>query len=77
MVSLLWVSNKADTRCGPKPLARSLRGAAAGMMDGLGAVFSNSAEKAGADREAEIHELHAKIGQITVERDFLARGLRR
>ncbi len=46
-------------------------------MDGLGAVFSTGAEKAGAEREAEIHDLHAKIGQLTVERDFLARGLER
>ena len=46
-------------------------------LDGLGSVFSNGAEKAVVDREAEIHDLHAKIGQLTVERDFLARGLRR
>ena len=46
-------------------------------MDGLGAVFSNGAERAGRDREAELHDLHAKIGQLTVERDFLARGLKR
>jgi transposase len=26
-----------------------------------------------ADREREIERLHAKIGQLTVERDFLAR----
>ncbi len=46
-------------------------------MEGLDAVFSNGAEKAGAEHEAEIHDLHAKIGQLTVERDFLARGLKR
>ena len=46
-------------------------------VDGLDAVFSNGAEKASADREVEIHDLHAKIGQLTVERDFLARGLKR
>ncbi len=46
-------------------------------MDGLGAVFSNGAERAGRDHEAELHDLHAKIGQLTVERDFLARGLKR
>jgi transposase len=45
--------------------------------DGLGAVFSNGADKARVDREGEIHDLHAKIGQLTVERDFLARGLKR
>ena len=46
-------------------------------MDGLGAVFSNGAERATQDHEAEVHDLHAKIGQLTVERDFLAGGLKR
>jgi len=46
-------------------------------MDGLGAVFSNGADKARADHDDEVHELHAKIGQLTVERDFLANGLKR
>ncbi len=46
-------------------------------MDGLGAVFSNGADKSRVDHEGEIHDLHAKIGQLTVERDFLARGLKR
>ena len=46
-------------------------------MDGLSAVFSNGAEKARMNHDGEIHDLHAKIGQLTVERDFLARGLKR
>ena len=46
-------------------------------MDGLGDVFSNGAEHARRDREDEVHDLHAKIGQLTVERDFLAKGLKR
>ena len=46
-------------------------------MDGLGTVFSNGAEHARQDHETEVHDLHAKIGQLTVERDFLARGLKR
>jgi len=46
-------------------------------VNGLGAVFSNGAERAGRDHEAEVHELHAKIGELTVERDFLASGLKR
>ena len=29
------------------------------------------------DTEHKLKELHAKIGQLTVERDFLARGLKR
>jgi transposase len=46
-------------------------------MDGLGAVFSNGAERAGRDHESEVRNLHAKIGELTVERDFLAKGLKR
>ncbi len=46
-------------------------------LEGLGAIFSNGTDRAGAAHEAEIHDLHAKIGQLTVERDFLARGLKR
>ena len=46
-------------------------------MDGLGAVFSGGADKAGSDHEAEVHNLHAKIGQLTVERDFSSKGLKR
>ena len=46
-------------------------------MNGLGEVFSNGADQARRDHDAEVHDLHAKIGQLTVERDFLARGLRR
>ena len=46
-------------------------------MDGLSGVFSNGAAKAGADHDAEVHDLQAKIGQLTVERDFLAKGLER
>jgi transposase-like protein len=46
-------------------------------LDGLGAVFSNGSDAARRDHEAEIERLHAKIGQLTVERDFLSRGLKR
>ena len=46
-------------------------------MDGLGEVFSNGADRALRDHDSEVHDLHAKIGQLTVERDFLAKGLKR
>ena len=46
-------------------------------VDGLGSVFSNGADKARMDHDSEVHDLHAKIGQLTVERDFLAKGLKR
>ena len=46
-------------------------------QDGLGAIFSNGVDKVRVDHESEVHGLHAKIGQLTVERDFSARGLAR
>jgi len=46
-------------------------------VDGLGTVFSDNAEKAERDHEAAVRVLHAKIGELTVERDFLVRGLKR
>jgi transposase-like protein len=46
-------------------------------VDGLSEVFSNGADRAHRDHETEVRDLHAKIGELTVERDFLARGLKR
>ena len=46
-------------------------------VEGLGAVFSNGAAGGDRDHEAEVRDLHAKIGELTVERDFLAKGLKR
>ena len=46
--------------------------AVAGMKE----VFSNGARRTRDDHEAEVRDLHAKIGELTVERDFLARGLK-
>ena len=46
-------------------------------VDGLSEVFSNGTDRERQDRETEVRALHAKIGQLTVERDFLAGGLKR
>ncbi len=46
-------------------------------MDGLGEVFSNGVDRARSSHEAEVKELHAKIGELTVVNDFLAKGLKR
>ena len=46
-------------------------------IDGLSEVFSNGTDRARQDHDAEIRDLHAKIGQLTVERDFLSGGLKR
>ena len=47
-------------------------------MDSLVDVFSGNGCKAGdASHGAEVKELHAKIGQLTVEKDFLAKAFSR
>ena len=46
-------------------------------LEGLQEVFAGGANHRHADQETVIHDLHAKIGELTVERDFLSRGLGR
>lgn len=43
-------------------------------VDGMAAVFSGKAEAVEASRESELEKLHAKIGQLVVERDFLRKA---
>ncbi len=43
-------------------------------VEGMAAVFSGKAEAAEASREAEVEKLHAKIGELVVERDFVRRA---
>jgi transposase len=43
-------------------------------MEGMVDVFSKKASGSGSDHEHTIKELHAKIGQLTVERDFLSKA---
>ena len=43
-------------------------------IEGLSGTFSGKAEAAEQGREEEIEKLHAKIGQLVVERDFLRRA---
>lgn len=43
--------------------------------DGLSDVFAGKAGGA-VDREAEVKELHPKIGRLAVGNDFLAKGLK-
>ena len=40
-------------------------------------LFAKGPPPAAADREVEIQKLHEKIGQLTIEVDFLARAFRR
>ncbi len=46
-------------------------------IDGMAASFSGNPEAAAACSPVEVDRLHAKIGQLVVERDFLAKGLSR
>ncbi len=46
-------------------------------IEGLAGVFSGKTSRIEAANEAQIKELHAKIGQLTVERDFLAKAFAR
>ena len=48
-------------------------------MEGLSAVFSDrsAAQETAKSSEAEVEKLHAKIGQLLVERDFLAKAFGR
>ena len=45
-------------------------------IDGMTGVFSDKVKRAN-DNEVEVKELHAKIGKLAVENDFLAQGLKR
>ena len=51
--------------------AAAARRAAGGVRRGRGL------RKAALEHEARIRDLHAKIGELTVERDFFRRGLKR
>ena len=44
-------------------------------QEGLREMFAGATNRRQADHEAVVHDLHAKIGELTVERDFLSRGL--
>ena len=46
------------------------------LMDGAGDVFSRSSQGDGGNDET-VQALHAKIGQLAMENDFLERGLTR
>lgn len=46
-------------------------------VENMSGMFERGADKRTENHEAEIKELHAKIGQLTVERDFLVSASRR
>ena len=46
-------------------------------IENLAKAFDDKASDAQVGREAEVMKLHAKIGQLVVERDFLAKAFDR
>jgi transposase len=46
-------------------------------LKGLSDVFAGRPSRDDISHEAQVRELHAKIGQLTVERDFLAKAFGR
>ena len=47
------------------------------LLDGASSVFDSGHESRGQVDERQVSELYAKIGELTVERDFLSRKLDR
>jgi len=43
-------------------------------MEGMASLFDGGERASKAETEAEVEKLHAKIGQLLVERDFLAKA---
>jgi len=47
------------------------------VQESLPELFSNKPRHGDSSRESEIKELHAKIGQLTIEKDFLSKAFDR
>ena len=43
-------------------------------LEGMSGIFSGKADAKATEKEGEIEKLHAKIGQLVVERDFLVKA---
>jgi transposase len=57
----------------PNLITKWKRQAAEGMVE----VFSGNPVRRDGAHEAEIKELHAKIGELTIEKDFLSKAFGR
>lgn len=57
----------------PNVVSSWKRQAQVGMVD----VFSGKSEKSSRSHEEEVKDLHAKIGQLTIEKDFLQKAFAR
>ena len=47
------------------------------LVENATGVFSGEIRSSSNEAEAEVKELHAKIGQLTMERDFLSKAVGR
>ena len=65
------LASRYDTH--PNIIAKWKRQALAGMKEG----FGRNAHQRDSGREAEIKTLQAKVGELIVERDFLAKAFDR
>lgn len=45
-------------------------------IEGLAGVFDKKADSAAGAQQSEVDRLHAKIGQLVVERDFLSKAFK-
>ena len=45
------------------------------VLDNLQGIFSSKSKTTVTSREEDVKDLHAKIGQLTIENDFLKKGL--
>lgn len=43
-------------------------------LESMAGIFSGKAEANAAEKDSQIEKLHTKIGQLVVERDFLAKA---
>jgi len=46
-------------------------------QESLPDLFAKKSDRVESDRDAEVKELHAKIGQLTIENDFLSKAFGR
>lgn len=70
-LTLAQLASKYDVH--PNVVSSWKRQAQAGMVE----VFSGKSEKSNRSHEEEVKDLHAKIGQLTIEKDFLQRAFAR
>lgn len=70
-LTLAQLASKYDVH--PNVVSSWKRQAQAGMVD----VFSGKSEKRDRSHDEEVKDLHAKIGQLTIEKDFLQRAFAR